>query len=298
MKNQLLKRCVAVLLGVSFMTSLAGCSNADSDKNVDITEASIAEAEDAIKEDDIDAVSESIDLGDATLINDGILTVGMVVDYPPFEYYPINGTEPIGVDVDIVNALADELGLEVEIKDVPWDDALFANIGSEYDVVCSAVTITDDRLEEMLFTDAYIDNYQSIVICRDSEVNIQGFESLDGLRIAVQKGTVSDEMMMGFVEQETISIELIENEIATDCFEQLKNGDVDAVVCDSTVAEGQVTRNSDVFSEVYRDESTVERFAIAIGKDNTGLQIALNKALSKLQNEGAVTSIIDSWFSR
>ena len=298
MKNQLLKRCVAVLLGVLFMTSLAGCSNADSDKNVDITEASIAEAEDAIKEDDIDAVSESIDLGDATLINDGILTVGMVVDYPPFEYYPTNGTEPIGVDVDIVNALADELGLEVEIKDVPWDDALFANIGSEYDVVCSAVTITDDRLEEMLFTDAYIDNYQSIVICRDSEVNIQGFESLDGLRIAVQKGTVSDEMMMGFVEQETISIELIENEIATDCFEKLKNGDVDAVVCDSTVAEGQVTRNSDVFSEVYRDESTVERFAIAIGKDNTGLQIALNKALSKLQNEGAVTSIIDSWFSR
>lgn len=92
-----------------------------------------------------------IDLSSAKLVSEGKLTVGMVVDYPPFEFYPDNGNTPIGIDVDIVSNIAKKLGLELEIKDVPWDDNLFANMGSEYDVVCSAVTITEERMTKMLF---------------------------------------------------------------------------------------------------------------------------------------------------
>lgn len=239
-----------------------------------------------------------IDLSSAKLVTEGKLTVGMVIDYPPFEFYPDNGNTPIGVDVDIVSNIAKELGLELEIKDVPWDDNLFANMGSEYDVVCSAVTITEERMTKMLFSDSYMDNYQSVVIAKDSEIVIEDMTHLNGLKVAVQKNTVSDEFVKELMDAGEINIELIEYEVATDCFEQLLNGNVDAIVCDSTVAEGQVARNTETLKEAYRDERRVEQFAIAIPSDNEGLKNAINEALGELKEEGTTDKIIKSWFGR
>lgn len=300
MKKKIWKNCVAVLMGLLCLATFTGCGDAATESGAmskAITE--MTSTEDATEE-DVNAQEEkaSIDLSDANLVAEGKLTVGMVIDYPPFEYYPPNGDTPIGVDVDIINAVAKELGLQVDIKNVPWDEALFTNMSNEYDVVCSAVTITEDRLGNMIFSDAYIDSYQSVVVRKDSKITIDSFEDLDGLKIAVQKDTVSDELMQKYVEDETVQIELKANEVATDCFEQLKAGEVDAVVCDSTVTKGQVARNQDSLEEAYRDESKVEKFAIAINKENPGLQAAINEALHKLQETGTDKAIINRWFSR
>jgi len=294
MKQRRLMKWLPILLGILLIATFVGCSNGDSEESVaeETTEATTTEAISTEEE------VATIDLSNATLLTEGKLTVGMVIDYPPFEYYPSNGDTPIGVDVDIIDAVAKQLGLTVEIKNVPWDDALFTNMGSEYDVVCSAVTITDERLKDMIFSDSYIDSYQSVVVRKDSNISINGFEDLDGLKVAVQKDTVSDELMQDYINNETIQVELTENEVATRCFEQLIAGEIDAIVCDSTVTEGQVARNVDTLMEAYRDESKVEKFAIAIEKNNIGLQTAINEALNDLRNQNLDQTIIDNWFSR
>lgn len=293
MKKGFMKKCMAVLMGALCVTTFAGCSG--SDEQEQIGEITPEVTEEAVE---VETASVGIDLTDADLITEGTLTVGMVIDYPPFEYYPTNGTMPIGIDVDIVNAVAKQLGLQVEIKDVPWDDALFTNMGSLYDVVCSAVTITDDRLDDMIFSDPYIDSYQSIVVRENSDAQIKSFEDLAGMKVAVQKGTVSDELMQSYIEQQLFEIDLMQYEVATDCFEKLMAGTVDAIVCDSTVTEGQIARNEDKLEEAFRDKSKVEKFAIAIHKQNQGLQRAINEALDILETEGIEKMIIDSWFSK
>ncbi len=297
MKKGFLKKSMVLLLSAICMMTVVGCSGKGEIAQETPVPTTIETTSSNQSDDNFLQVNqEYIDISSANLITEGKLTVGMVIDYPPFEYYASNGGTAIGIDVDIVNAVAKHLGLEVEIKDVPWDDALFTNIGKEYDIVCSAVTITDERLEEMIFSSSYIDNYQSVVVAKNSDISINSFEDLNGLKIAVQKDTVSDELMTSLMSNEDMEIELTENEVATDCFEQLKAGKIDAIVCDSTVTEGQVARNPEDFEEAYRDEANVEKFAIAIGKDNMGLQTAINEALDKLQEEGTSKKIINSWF--
>lgn len=238
-----------------------------------------------------------IDLANAALIADGKLTVGMVVDYPPFEYYPANGKDAIGIDVDIANSVARELGLNLEIVDVPWDAELFTSMGTKYDVICSAVTVTDERMENMLFSNSYIDNCQAVIVRADSSTSINSFENLSGLRVAVQKDTVSNELVQELIEK-GIEIELIEKEVATDAFDLLKDGQADALVCDSVVADGQVARQAGILREAYRDESNMEKFAIAIANDNEDLQIAINEALGRMESSGEIRNILNSWFGR
>lgn len=291
MRKKTFKKCVAGLLGVLCAISLIACAKSD---NKD--EKTTAETKETVIEND---TKKSIDISDAKLVSAGKLTVGMVIDYPPFEYFPTNNDKPIGIDVDIINAVAKQLGLEVEIKNVDWDDALFTSMGSKYDVVCSAVTITEDRAKNMLFSNSYIDSYQSVVVRKDSALSIKGFDSLEGLNVAVQSDTVSDNLIQSLIKDKKMNIKVKENSVATDCFKQLQTGEVDAIVCDSTVTEGQVARNPEMFVEAYRDESKVEKFAIAIGKDNKGLQTAINEALDNLHSEDdTVKKIIKSWFSR
>lgn len=290
MNNNKIKKFTAILLGILCIFTLMACGKKDSSEE---TTESVETTTEANVENN---TKNAVDLSGVKLVSDGKLTVGMVIDYPPFEYYANDNEIPIGVDVDIVTNVANSLGLELEIKNVPWDDNLFTNIGKEYDIVCSAVTITDDRLKDMIFSNSYIDNYQSVVLPGSTDLSIKSFEDLNGLKVAVQKGTVSDELMNSLNENEEFEIELIENEVATDCFDQLKAGKVEAIVCDSTVAEGQVARNSADFVEAYRDEKNVEKFAIAIGKDNIALQTVINDALDKLEEDGTIRTIINSWF--
>lgn len=298
--NKLLKKSAGIFWGALLAAVIVGCGENSAVKynttNSVINEA--AEKNVSVHEKSSDVEDSSIDIKGAKLVTEGKLTVGMVIDYPPFEYYPQNSSQPIGIDVDISDAVAKQLGLTLEIKDVPWNDELFTNMGSEYDIVCSAISVTDDRMDEMLFSDSYIDSCQAVVVRKESDISISSFEALSELRVAVQRDTVSDEILHSYIEEEKINIILTETDVATECFDLLKAKAVDAVVCDSTVAAGQVERNSDIFEEAYRDESNVEKFAIAIGKDNVKLQSAINAALDVLHNNGTDKKIISSWFSR
>ena len=237
----------------------------------------------------------SIDLSQVTLMNDGVLTVGAEVGYPPFEDFAEDGTTPIGYDVDIITEVAKRLGLEVNIINTAWD-GIFEGIDVNYDCVCSAVTIDAKRKETMLFSTPYINNYQAIVVPTGSELDIKGFQDLDGLTIALQKETTSDILMSDYKSTGTIDVEIVANEKVTSCFTQLTNGEIDAVVVDSTVADGYVAKEPDKYTIIFEDESEPEQFGIAVGLNNTPLQTAINEALAQMEADGFIQDTYDYWF--
>ncbi|MBN1778003.1 MAG: transporter substrate-binding domain-containing protein [Clostridiales bacterium] len=229
------------------------------------------------------------------LMQEGVLNVGMEIGYPPFEEFAEDGTTPIGYDVDFAKALGEKMGLEINFVNTAWD-GIFLGIGENYDVVISAVTITEERKETMLFSDPYINNYQAVVVAADYDGEITGFLDLDGMVIAVQKETTSDILMSDYKDTATIDITISANEKIATCFTQLKNGEVDAVVVDSTVAVVYAASNPDAYKVAFEDESEPEQFGIAIGLTNTALQTAINEAIAKLTVEGFFTENTAFWF--
>ncbi len=236
-----------------------------------------------------------VDVASLGLMADNTLTIGMEIGYPPFEYYAEDGVTAVGFDVDMAKAIADKLGLELNYINTAWD-VIFAGIGMNYDVVISGVTITEERKEEMAFSTPYINNYQCIVVPTGSDLEIVDFTSLNGLSVSVMKETASDIMITGLIDTGSISATVKRNEQVPTCFTELANGEVEAVVCDSTVADSYVAKNPEKYTIVYTDTSAPEQFGIAMGKENAALQDAINKAIAALTEEGFFAANTTKWF--
>ena len=121
----------------------------------------------------------------------GVLTVGCEAGYPPFEMVADDGESVVGLDMDIMAAVAEKLGLQMQVVTTSFD-GIFDGIGVNYDVVCSAVTITPDRMQNMLFSLPYITNYQAVVVPADKDVEINSFMDLDGYVIGVEGAAGAD----------------------------------------------------------------------------------------------------------
>ena len=274
------KRILA-LLGVMALTValLAGCGK----ENTQTSNSGAASTE------------KTYDLTGVKLLNDGVLCVGEEVGYPPFEDFAEDGTTPIGFDVDIINEIGRRLGLKVNIINTSFD-GIFAGIDNNYDVVCSACTITDKRKQSMLFSTPYISNYQAVILKAGDTRTISSFNDLDGMTIALQKETTSDELISDYKSTGTIDIEIVANEKVLSCFTQLDNGEVDAVVVDSTVADGYLAKNPDKYIYAYKDEAEAESFGIAIGKNNEALKKVIDEVLADMEADGFIKETLEYWF--
>ena len=275
----MMKKLFALALSVMMLLSFAACAAKET-----------AEAPAA-------AAAASVDMSSVKLMQDGVLTVGMEIGYPPFEDFAEDGTTPIGYDVDFAKALGEKLGVTVNFVNTAWD-GIFQGIGVNYDCVISAVTITEERKASMLFSEPYINNYQAVVVKADYAGKIASFLDLDGLAIAVQKETTSDILMSDYVSTGSIKATISANEKVTTCFTQLENGEVDAVVVDSTVADGYLASNPDKFVKVFQDESEPEQFGVAVALGNTALQAAINDAIAQLTKEGFFEANVAYWFGK
>jgi polar amino acid transport system substrate-binding protein len=278
----MMKKLFALTLAILMMLSFAACAAKEA-----VAEATAAP----------EAAASTIDLSGVKFMQDGVLNVGMEIGYPPFEDFAEDGTTPVGYDVDFAKALSEKLGLTVNFVNTAWD-GIFQGIGVNYDCVISAVTITDERKETMLFSDSYINNYQAVVLRADNTAKIASFLDLKDLAIAVQKETTSDILMSDYVSTGSINCTISANEKITTCFTQLENGEVDAVVVDSTVADGYLASNPDKFIKAFQDESEPEQFGVAMAKDNTALQTAINAAIAQLTTEGFFDENYTYWFAK
>ena len=271
---KLTKKFFALILALAMTVSIfAGCGSSDSSSNVAETNSKYS-----IK-----------------TMNDGKLTIGMEIEYPPFEEYAEDGVTPTGYDIDLAKAIGDKLGLEVEFINTALDGIL-KGIGVNYDCVISAITITEERKESVLFTDAYIDNYQAVVVPANSDLQITSLNDLDGKTVALQKKSSSDALIEDMTGKGTISCTKVAQERVATCFTQLSNGEVDVALIDSTVADGFVADAPDKFKIAYLDKTAPEQFGIAVGKQDTELQKALNEILDELEAEGFLADNYKKWF--
>ncbi|MDR2794049.1 MAG: ABC transporter substrate-binding protein [Treponema sp.] len=222
-------------------------------------------------------------------IKPGVLTIGMEIGYPPMEYFDVDGKTPIGFDISMANAIAAKLGVKTDFVDTAWD-GIFAGVDTgKYDCIISAVTVTPERQAAYNFTKPYIGNAQALVVAKDTVVTAVKPEELGGLRVAYQAETTTD-IYMTKLTANGISFEPFEYDKVLNCFDDLRLGRVDAVVCDSLVAFDYIAPADSPFKLVWQGEAD-EVFAICLKKSNNQLTAAIDQALDALFADGTILAI-------
>ena len=225
--------------------------------------------------------------GALTTVTDGKLTMATNAYFPPYEYY--DGDAIVGIDADIAQAIADKLGLELVIEDMEFDSIITAVSTGKADFGLAGMTVTEERLQNINFSDSYATGVQSVIVKEDSD--IVSLDDLAGKMIGVQLATTgdiyaSDEFGSDFVEQYNKG---------NDAVMALVSGKIDAVIIDNEPAKSYVAANEGL--KILDTEYAVEDYAACIAKENTALLEAVNSALSELKADGTLQSIIDKYIS-
>jgi branched-chain amino acid transport system substrate-binding protein len=211
--------------------------------------------------------------------------------WPPMEFVDEN-KEIVGFDIDLMEAIAEEMGFEFEFKNVAWD-GIFAGLeAGDYDAIMSSVTIRDDRLEKYDFSDPYI-NAGQITVVRADETEIQGPEDLPGKTVGAQIGTTG-----AFAIQEIENATLKEYDNIDLALLDLVNGNIDAVVTDTPVA-ADFALASDQFRGklmIVGDPMTEEFYGVVVRKgEMQDFLAAFNEGLKIVQQSGVYDELYDKW---
>lgn len=210
--------------------------------------------------------------------------------WPPFESVDEQTKAIKGFDIDLMDAIAKAGGFEVEYVNVPWDSLLAGMAQCQYDASISAMTITDERKKSFSFSDPYFEAGQ-IVAVQIGNTDITGKDSLAGKRVGVQNGTTGDievQKMADVVRTPYDDIAL--------AFQDLMNGQVDAVVADNPLALGYVGKNADKL-KVVGDVFTDEFYGVAVCKTNADLLTKINTGLAKVKADGLINELTQKWIT-
>lgn len=246
-----------------------------------------------------DAPADSAGSADASgsdtmqLVTDGTLTIGTSAEYEPFEY--MEDGEYKGFDLELAQAIADDLGLELKIENVDFDTIVpGVASGTKYDMGIAAITATPEREKEVGFTDSYYMDDQAIVTMADNtEITGDNYAdalNAEGMKIAVQSGSTAE----AFAKENFPNAELVPFKNATDCFAAVQSSQANALVTNRSVA-AQLVATSFSNEQVIKQISTGEEYAIAVNKDNTALLDALNDSIAKLTEDGTVDELMTKY---
>ena len=234
-----------------------------------------------------EAASTSAAAGELTTVEAGKLTMATNAAFPPYEMTTDAG-EFEGIDVDTAKAIAEKLGLELQIDDMDFDAALLSVQQGKADIVMAGVTVTDERKAVMDFSDSYATGIQSIIVPNDSD--IASPDDLAGKTIGTQRGTT------GYIYCSDDFGD--ENVVAYDdgltAVQALNNGQVDAVVIDNAPAQEFVAANPGL--KVLDTSYAEEDYAIGVAK-GSALEDAVNKALEELKADGTLQAIVDKYIN-
>lgn len=280
-----MKKILSVLLAAGMVFSVTACgASSESTASTETGTTENASAETA---------SAETAAGEFTTVTDGVLTMSTNAAFPPYEMTNDSGDFE-GIDVEIAGAIADKLGLELQIDDMDFDAALLAVQQGKSDMVMAGVTVTDERKAVMNFTDSYANGIQSVIVPEDSD--IASIDDMKGKLIGTQAGTTgyiycSDTPENGgFGEDNVIAYD---NGITA--VQALMNGQVDCVVIDNAPAQEFVKANPGL--KILDTEYANEDYAIGVNKDNTALLDAINGALAELKADGTVDSIVAKYIN-
>ncbi|MCL1913624.1 MAG: transporter substrate-binding domain-containing protein [Eubacteriaceae bacterium] len=266
-----MKRLISIILCVSLVATLAACGGGNSGNNANNNGGGGEEQ------------------AAPYLITEGVLQVALEPEYPPMEFK--EGDELTGFDVEMIKAIGEELGLEIVFREVGWDGIFLGLEGKQYDIICSSVSITQQRIDDkkMSFTDPYMNNGQYIIINKDATDIVQ-LSDLEGMKVGVQSATTADEACRKYLETPgSVQYTLQPYDAVNVTLLALEAGQLDAVVCDAVVAMAFVN-SSDKFA-ISTAKMTNEPIAIAVGYGNEELISRLNEAIAAIKAKGVLSEL-------
>ena len=214
------------------------------------------------------------------------LVMATNAEFPPYEYR--EGDQIVGIDAEIAQAIADDLGLELVIEDMAFDSLIAAVQSGKADMVLAGMTVREDRLENVNFSDPYTLTAQ-VVIVKDGYA-IASPADLAGKKVGVQLGTTGD---IYAEDIENVTVERFNK--GFEAVQSLLQDKVDAVIIDREPAKVFVSENEGLI--ILDEEYTIEEYAIAIAKENTELLEQVNASLAKLKDSGKIGSIINKYIT-
>lgn len=225
---------------------------------------------------------------------DGKLIVGTSAEYPPYEFHLLNDKEGdlVGLDIDIANAIATELGVELEIKDIVFHRLFSALNSGEVDLVIAGLVPSENRKKVVDFSDVYYQAIQNMVIRAGDNGKIECINDLRGKKVGTQKGSIQGDM----VQKILLSGDFLETETIDELIADLKNGTIDAVILEKPVAESYVFRNKDLINiECTESDFDIQLgSAIAVKKGNGDLLGMVNLILKKLKENHQIIEYIEN----
>jgi polar amino acid transport system substrate-binding protein len=223
---------------------------------------------------------------DLGLIQDGTLTVGVDTPFPPFEI----GQPPdiSGYDIEVMNAIGDQLSLTPEYTDTSFDTIFRDVAAGQYDIAAAASTITPGRQKTVDFSDPYYEAQQALLVPEGSDIT--STDDLGGLIVGAQDGTTGET----YANDETDASEVRGFPEGPDAVSALVSGQVDAVIIDQPVAVDAVEKQGGV--EVAQEIPTNELYGFAMSKENTALVDAVDQALQTLKDDGTITDLYQKYF--
>lgn len=257
---------LALVVGVFAMAVVAGCGSSD-DTSSDGT-----------------ASDGTVATADLPLLEPGTLTVGSDIPYPPFE----QGDPPDyeGFDIDLINAIADKMGLETSIQDKPFN-LLLSGGGGQIDMAIAATTITAERAKKVDFTDPYYNASQGLLVPSGSD--IQSVDDLAGKIVGAQDGTTGET----YANDNTDAAEVRPFPQTDDAYNALKTGQVDAVLNDLTAVQAAAKQLGGL--EVVQDFPTDEQYGMYAQKGSP-IIAPLNEALQQVKDDGTLTDLYQQYF--
>lgn len=280
------KKILSAVLAAAMTAMLAACGGsststtaAPAETKAEETKAEETKAEETKAE---ESKAEEAPAAELETVQKGKLVMVTNAEFPPYEFHDQNAI--VGIDVEIADAIAEQLGLELEIEDIAFDSIIPEIVSGKADIGAAGMTVTEDRKQNVDFSDTYAHATQVIIVKEDSE--IKGVADLEGKVMGVQQGTTGDIYVSGdygdaAVERYAKGMEAVQ---------ALAQGKIDAVVIDGEPAKQYIkeVEGLKIIDESYTDED----YAIAIKKGNTAMVEAVNAALAELKSEGKLDEIV------
>lgn len=283
------KQVLALALAALMVGSLSACGGSTAETTAAATEAATTQAEttkaEATKEETTAGEVSTEAPGEAA---GGVLTMATNAEFPPYEFH--DGGEIVGIDVEIAEAIAEKLGMTLEIEDIAFDSIIPEVDSGKADIGLAGMTVSEDRLKNVDFSEPYTTASQVIIVKNESD--IAGPDDLAGKYIGVQLGTTGDIYASDY-EEEGSTIERYSK--GFEAVQAMMQGKIDAVVIDLEPAKVFVSENEGI--KILDEALTVEEYAIAVKKGNTELVEKLNGALAELKDSGELQAIIDKYIS-
>lgn len=289
-----MKKALSLMIAAALVLSLAACgstasSAASSEAASPEAASSDAASSEAASSDaaSSEAASET-ETAELSTVEPGKLIMSTNAAFPPYEMTTDSG-EFEGIDIETAQAIADKLGLELQIDDMDFDAALLAVQQGKSDMVMAGVTVTDERQNVMDFTDSYATGIQSIIVKEDSD--IASVDDLAGKKIGTQRGTTGYLYCSDDFGDENV----VAYDDGLTAVQMLNNGQVDCVVIDNAPAKEFIAANPGL--KLLDTAYVEEDYAIGVGKGNTELKDAINTALEELKADGTLQAIVDKYIT-